>query len=338
MNERSRLQSDKVNSRESYIDYLKVLGLFCLFLAHVGAPSLLHELRGFDVPFLVFISGYLAVPSLGRKTSSLSYLIKRILRLVVPSWIFLCAFYLCMVLVGVVPSPGEIIRSFLFQRNSGLAGGVWIIWVYIACAVMVPALSNVYVSRRFYVAVAGALFANEVLLRVTSLDNNPLLYYTLFTFVPYGCVLALGMRFRYMSSVEKIVLAAITALTHIGLTGFNYLANGSYLPLDSCKYPPSLYYLTYSIPITILLMSLFRRSAFANAPNLSIEFISRHSLWIYLWQILVGCAIKYVFKIDMWFVNLLLLVIASVLITWLQVSAVSHIKRKFSNPLLEYLL
>ena len=269
MDKQLQSQTCAIEGRECFIDYLKTFGLFCLFLAHVGAPSLIHELRGFDVPFLVFISGYLAVPSLSRKSSSSAYLMKRILRLAVPAWIFLCVFYLCMVLVGVTPPIEEVIRSFLFQRNSGLAGGVWIIWVYIACAI----ISKAYASRRFYIVLIGVIIAYELLLTFTPLAANSLFYYTLFTFVPYGCVLALGMRFRQMPNWERWAVAIAATIVHLGFVACHYSAYGAYPVLDACKYPPSLYYLTYSIPVSILLMSLFQRCSIFKASNQTIEFI-----------------------------------------------------------------
>ena len=334
------LQSDTCNveGRERFIDYLKALGLLCLFLAHVSAPPLIHELRGFDVPFLVFISGYLAVPSFGRKSSPSAYLIKRILRLALPAWVFLCVFYLCMILVGVIPPIADVFRSFMFQRNSGLAGGVWIIWVYIACAIMVPALLKVYSSKRFYIALLGIMIVYEMLLYFSPLCSYPLLYYSLFTFVPYGCVLALGMRFREMSIWEKWAVAIAATITHIGILLCHYYACGAYLFLDACKYPPSLYYLTYAIPISILLMSLFQKCSFDYTAYRVIEFISRHSLWIYLWQILTGCLIKYVLNIKHWLIALILLITISLLITLVQVKIVSCIKKVINNPFLNYLL
>lgn len=44
--------------RYIYIDYLKVLGLLLVILAHVNCPSPLMQVRSFDVPLLVFVSGF----------------------------------------------------------------------------------------------------------------------------------------------------------------------------------------------------------------------------------------------------------------------------------------
>ena len=51
--------------RYIYIDYLKVLGLLLVILAHVNCPSPLMQVRSFDVPLLVFVSGILVTMQKG---------------------------------------------------------------------------------------------------------------------------------------------------------------------------------------------------------------------------------------------------------------------------------
>jgi fucose 4-O-acetylase-like acetyltransferase len=46
-----------IQSRDIRFDILKVIGLFCIILAHVSPPSLIFQLRNFDVPLMVMISG-----------------------------------------------------------------------------------------------------------------------------------------------------------------------------------------------------------------------------------------------------------------------------------------
>ena len=43
--------------REDRIDFLRFIGLSMVIFAHVGPPKLLFQLRNFDVPLLVIISG-----------------------------------------------------------------------------------------------------------------------------------------------------------------------------------------------------------------------------------------------------------------------------------------
>lgn len=43
--------------RNTYIDFLRFIGLTLIILAHVKAPVWITELRCFDVPLMVFVSG-----------------------------------------------------------------------------------------------------------------------------------------------------------------------------------------------------------------------------------------------------------------------------------------
>lgn len=52
--------------RIGYIDFLKTLGLLLLILAHVDAPAFILQLRCFDVPLMVILSGILAKDSYKR--------------------------------------------------------------------------------------------------------------------------------------------------------------------------------------------------------------------------------------------------------------------------------
>ena len=54
------------NNRVIFIDYLKVIGLLCIILAHICTDATILQIRNFDVPLMVLISGYLAVDSFKR--------------------------------------------------------------------------------------------------------------------------------------------------------------------------------------------------------------------------------------------------------------------------------
>ena len=82
-----------MNERKKYLDIMKFIGVCCLFLAHVQGPFILEEIRGFDVTMMVFISGLLSISSMDKIASKKDYIVKRIKRLVIPTWIFLIVFY-----------------------------------------------------------------------------------------------------------------------------------------------------------------------------------------------------------------------------------------------------
>ena len=58
------------------IDFLKTLGLLLIILAHISAPQWINQIRNFDVPLMVFLSGCLSRGSVARSSSYFSYVKK----------------------------------------------------------------------------------------------------------------------------------------------------------------------------------------------------------------------------------------------------------------------
>ena len=51
-------------NRKHYVDAAKVVGLLCIVMAHVSPPGIVAQLRNFDVPLMVIVSGILAASCL----------------------------------------------------------------------------------------------------------------------------------------------------------------------------------------------------------------------------------------------------------------------------------
>ena len=43
--------------RDPAVDLLRFIGISMIFLAHIGPPAALFQLRSFDVPLMIFVSG-----------------------------------------------------------------------------------------------------------------------------------------------------------------------------------------------------------------------------------------------------------------------------------------
>ena len=54
---------EESKSRSISLDILKTLGILMIIIAHSNAPDLVVQIRSFDVPLLVMISGILGVKS-----------------------------------------------------------------------------------------------------------------------------------------------------------------------------------------------------------------------------------------------------------------------------------
>lgn len=90
--------------RDFKLDTLKAIALLCIILAHVAPPAWLMQMRNFDVPLMVLISGDLAGRAITKKKLNyFEYLKKRVFRLVKPVWIFLVIFFIFM--FAIVDTP-----------------------------------------------------------------------------------------------------------------------------------------------------------------------------------------------------------------------------------------
>lgn len=275
--------------RDITIDYLKFVGLIGLLIAHTSSNTVLLFIREFDVNLLIILSAMLA----NRTASKLScesdvgdYWKKRFYRLALPTWIFITVYIIINYFFGFVDlKPINMIRAYLLQDNS--IGYVWIIYVYLIVALEMPFLVRLDIrkptSRYIYLCIVALYFV------LYHLSSN--YYYRVIVLYPiiYGLISILAInwdtlflkkkRFFIFGNVLACVLYAIVK-TQVKKEGVPLV--GEY------KYPPKLYYLTYTLAVAFLLIELFRRINFAKMPKLIsnyIIFISKSSLWFYLWHI-----------------------------------------------------
>lgn len=57
MNGGAPLRPQQPVLRDPAVDLLRFIGISMIFLAHIGPPAALFQLRSFDVPLMIFVSG-----------------------------------------------------------------------------------------------------------------------------------------------------------------------------------------------------------------------------------------------------------------------------------------
>lgn len=322
--------------RYIYIDYLKVLGLLLVILAHVSCPTYLMQLRSFDVPLLVFISGFLASKSFSDRNIK-GYYWRRIKRLAFPAWIFLAFFFVVQGMVYAKPSAVEIIKGFTFQRDSQMVGMLWVIWVYFVCSLMIPLVNKIGFGSRRLLCVWGVIIIFELLCATTNLHENRALYISLFTMVPWGCVTYIGFYYDKFSNVQKRMLLLASLCSFVITAGWLFFKCGHFVPTNDYKYPARLYYLSYAFVFIVILFEVMSRVNIQK--NSVITFISQSSLWIYLWHILFLYAVKLFITNDrLWIVQYVAIVLLSVFVTFIQNAIIARILKKRPNEFLKIFL
>jgi fucose 4-O-acetylase-like acetyltransferase len=286
-----------MKKRNISLDGLRVIGLLAIILAHVGPPAWLFQLRNFDVPLMVFVSGAVYGLSSGRTKNYFSYIGKRVQRLLFPTWIFLSFYFLFFLIVAKIthqPFPftsGTVLTSYTLQSGIGY---VWIIRVFVLVALISPLLIRfstdfkkyylllLLVSYVFYECFYG-VYSDLSLIKHNAVFNSIFQDYLFYLF-PYGIVAGLGIFLQQSSKAARTWFLAIFIILFIGE---QVLFHGANINTQIAKYPPTSYYLSYALAVTIALTFLSETKGFLSIfQTRFFQFIASSTLWIYLWHIL----------------------------------------------------
>lgn len=336
------MEKDKKRARDAGLDGLRAIGLLAIILAHVGTPEWLFQIRNFDVPLMVLISGAVFGLSEGAAKNYLSYFKSRVGRLLIPTWIFLTFFFSLVFLItkylnqNFPYSLSAIITSF--DLTDG-AGYVWIIRVFILVAVALPIL--IKVCNKFPTIYLHILFWSYLLYEILNysytktnfIQNMPILNYlvkyVVFYIVPYGIIAGLGFYLTKMKKRSILFLALLSGAIFAFLA--ISLSNPNFVPTQNFKYPPQTYYFSYALAISLALYLVSKTRIFQKIFGSKIlMFISQSSLWIFLWQILYLYLWSQT-KVSNFILEYIFVVLFSVLTTFFQKKLVRMIIGKIKN-------
>ena len=308
-------------NRLYYVDFLKCIGLTGIIVAHVGSPSWAKMLRSFDVPLMVILSSILANRSYSKftksKTSVIDYYISRIKRLVIPTWIFLtCFFVFKYIVAGNSESAKYYIASFLLTRYG--IGYVWVILIYLYSAMLIPLFAKFNMSIKGIVTVVISYVIYEIAYHYGLGYNGGIIQYfvdsTFYYIIPYGLITYLGYNYNNMTVKAKHVMLAASFIAFISLAIFYWADTGMFQLVRISKYPPRLYYLSYGIACSFALLMVCERKNRALFENKIVFFISSHSMWIYLWHILVLAIYGKLKLPEVWYIKLIVVYSVSAVI------------------------
>lgn len=319
-----------------YIDYLKVIGIFLVILAHVDCPNYIMQIRNFDVPLLVVLSGYLASKTF-QNGNNKKYYWKRIQRLAIPAWIFAAIFFTIQSMTYSKPAMQEIIKAFTFQKDASMLGMLWIIWVYLIGSFMIPIIYKMEYNTKSNIIVISAFIIYELMCMWTGVENNRIAYVTVLTIIPWGTLTYLGFYLDQITKKQKNIIVSVGII--IFLIGAVYLEirKGKFITTNDYKYPARLYYISYAVPIILILLDTFKKIPLKN--NRIISFISSSSLWIYLWHILVLYIVKsFITNDKLWFIQYIAIIIISMMITLIQNIIIKYLMSNYKLRFLKVFL
>ena len=328
------------NQRNTYIDFLRFIGMSLVILAHVNAPIMVHQVRCFDVPLMVFVSG-LSYSGKNIKPSFRNYFLPRILRLTVPVYVFITVYFIICALLGKAQSITTVLGTYCLLTSPSI-GYVWIIKVFILMMLITPMLLKLsrYINHWYtFIFLALTLLIEDVICQnVVPNINLPLLKLAFSETIPYiigySAIFMLGLNMRNVSSKEGISTIVILTVMAIVIF-FIQLFSGKSLNLQAYKYPPQAYFLIYGMLVSCILWSMRNFKPLIKVSlNKLVIFIGSNTIWIYLWHI---CYVIFANKyLAHWCSRYIFVYLFSVLCFIIQYKIVQKLRVKYNLSFLKY--
>jgi peptidoglycan/LPS O-acetylase OafA/YrhL len=286
-------ERNNMNTRDNSIDILRSIALIGMIIAHCGPGLFFMQIRGFDVPLIVFLSGVsflISSKKSDKEYSYISYCWKRVKRLAFPTWVFLLLYYSVLFLGLSITGNLKVDWSEILHNFTFITGWyVWIIRVFLIIAILSPLIFNVTkdMNAKTFLILLPILFVGYELL--SGVSSSEWYYYLTMT-IPYVLFFAIGTMTDKMTNKHFLIVLAVSALVYVVFAWYYYRETGAYQSTQICKYPPRLYYTSYALAFVCVLW-VFRKqiaSLFERARISSVFcFIGSHTLWIYFWHIIL---------------------------------------------------
>ncbi|MBN1902994.1 acyltransferase [Candidatus Sumerlaeota bacterium] len=337
----------KEKKRDDLIDILRFTGLTLIILAHtIPTKWVLFQLRNFDVPMMAVVSGMAFSLSSPQRIRLGSYYWKRILRLLLPTYVFLTVFFLVTALCfhlsgGAFPFKGKLLGTYAL-RNVRSIGYVWIIRVFLLIALTAPLLR--FFWKRLRPMAFAAMLTFVYILYEVALKHVPKLepgwlntFVTIYVYyaVAYSVLFGFGMALIKLNGYQRLAFAIVFGIVFVLCVYLMNTGDAIKLRMQSFKYPPRVYYVSWGLFMSSLLSFIFVKGRLFGFWGGLIRFMSSASLWIYLWHIAVLSVINW--HIDLFpalkgpWMKFATVIVISTLLTYLHRLLFSRLAEKISG-------
>lgn len=171
----------------------------------------------------------------------------------------------------------------------GGIGYVWIMMVFFLVAILNPIIldisNKVKSNTKYFIGLFLIYIIYLYIVGINSRLNGlvkVLFQGTIVYSIGWGLIAAIGIRLKKLNKKELFIYAGIFLLIFI-FCMFKYNFDLIY----NYKYPPTMYYLSYGIFMSLLLLIVLDIKCIYNIfDNEFVRYISKNSLWLYLWHII----------------------------------------------------
>lgn len=278
-----------MNEREYVIDYLRGFSVIVMILTHTTAyfpqdniANFIWNWSHFAVPIFVFCSAYLFFKKQDRPLSFKSYLAKRLTRLLIPYYIFLPFFFLSLF----VFTPNILTTKYIFN-SLFLLGGVdinWLVLLFLYFALILPVLQIMYKKTKI---IFHLLFIISFLSTLFLLFTTPPINYKLYLWIPWSFIIYVTFFFNHLQKKNKAFIFPIIFFTFYTISFLILQSIHHSTVLIRNKYPPNMFYLSYSLTILFLLFSAVKKIPKNSFIAGILNYFSFYSYTIYFLHYLV---------------------------------------------------
>ena len=312
--------------RNKSIDILKFIGLLLIILAHTDPPIIIFQLRNFDVVLLIVCSSLIFF-EINKSYNYGEYVISRIKRLLIPTYIFLIIYFMIMFLF----SRNSVNAKVIFETFT-LFGGlsyVWIIKVYIIIALLLPISQFLYdkIDKNIFFFITIIIYILYELMYYFGFFDNKIVDYLFAYIIPSFAIICYSLLLLKESNKKIIIYSILSFIVFVAIAIYLYNSNNCFVDTNCAKYPFRVYYLSYSFFIIGLLYVFINRYKDL-LYNKLVLFFSSHSLWIYLWHILVLAAIQFILPNMYWLIKYVLILLFTTIIVLIQSGFVNILEKK----------
>lgn len=271
--------------RNSLIDFLRGLAILAMILIHTTVffysdpiAATLWNWSQLAVPIFLFCSAYLFVKKdMQHEIRLFSYFKKRIMRLLIPYYIFLLLFIPLVFVLNQDKVSLQYILESIF-----LIGGVdinWLILLFLMIAILFPFFQWASQKNRF---LFWGFFSISLISSIVFLFWIPPISYKLILWLPWSLIFFFAYWFHKHEQHKKHLLSAFLFFSVLGIaTYFNNIFLGESVMFRENKYPPNLFYLSFGMAGILLLSFLANPLTQNKLVRKSIHFFSIYSYDIY---------------------------------------------------------
>lgn len=278
-------------------DLLRLLGLMVIMIAHSSPPGWLFQLRNFGTPLLVIGSALTYSYIFCCKPLDIRpFLKKRFTRLIFPLWFFLTFFFIIAFIITSFNKEFpftvyQVVTSYFLFDGIGF---VWVFKIYIFLALLTPLAikfnkhvksNSVYLSSIFLFYI-GYEFLVLNFGGLSGSVHDVVINKFAFIMLPYALIYFYGFRLSKLSFNIVLFITLASLITFLAMLLYKFHESGQFIPTQDYKYPPTLYYFSYALfCINSLYLIIVKALNVGASLSKGIVWLSKNSLWIYLWHI-----------------------------------------------------